>query len=417
MGATRRYRLAAGVGAAVIAAGTLSACGSGDQGITVNVYKYNQENFQAIVDNCNARAGGRYNIVYNKLPREADGQREQMVRRLAAEDDSMDVLGLDVTWTAELAKAGWIKEFTGSVKSQVENGTLPTPLQTATYEGKLYGAPDNTNVQLLWYRSDLVPTPPKTWDEMISMAEALVAEGKPGRIVGQGRQYEGLVVLFNTLVNSNGGTILDENGTKAILDDKAVEALAALKKLATSTAIDPSFSNAAEDDARLAMEAGRAAFQLNWPYVYSAAQKKPDFAANFKWALYPTLSGGESKVTVGGINYAVSRYSAHPDEAFDAVLCLRSAENQKIAAVKDGVPPTIRSVYDDPEMDEAYPMKDAILQTLENASTRPNSPAYQNVSTVISTILSPPADIDPQRTADRMRKELQDAIESKGVLP
>jgi multiple sugar transport system substrate-binding protein len=417
MGGTRRYRLAAGVGAAVLAAGTLTACGSGDGGITVNVYKYPQENFQAIVDSCNSKAGGRYKIVYNKLPREADGQREQMVRRLAAEDDSMDVLGLDVTWTAELAKAGWIKEFTGSVKSQVETGTLKTPLDTATYEGKLYGAPDNTNVQLLWYRSDLVPTPPKTWDEMISMAEALVAEGKPGRIVGQGKQYEGLVVLYNTLVNSNGGTILDENGTKAIVDDKAVQALAALKKLATSKAIDPSFSNAAEDNARLAMEGGNAAFQLNWPYVYAAAQKKPDFAKNFKWAPYPTVSGEQAKVTVGGINYAVSNYTTHPDESFDAVLCLRGAESQKLAALKDGVPPTIESVYDEPEMAEAYPMRDDIKETLKNASVRPRTPAYQNVSTVISTILSPPASIDPQATADRLRKELQDALDSKGVLP
>ncbi len=387
-------------------------------GITVNVYKYNQENFQAIVDSCNAKAGGRYKIVYNKLPREADGQREQMVRRLAAEDDSMDVLALDVTWTAELAKAGWLKEFTGSVKSQVESGTLQTPLDTATYEGKLYGAPDNTNVQLLWYRSDLVPTPPKTWDEMISMAEALVAEGKPGLIAGQGKQYEGLVVLFNTLVNSNGGKILDENGTKAIVDAKAVEALGALKKLATSKAIDPSFSNSTEDPARLLMESGKAAFELNWPYVYASAQKKPDFAKDFKWAPYPAFGGESAKVTVGGINYAVSNYTTHADESFDAVLCLRGAESQKLAALKDGVPPTIEAVYDEPEMVEAYPMKEATSwrRSRPRAPGR-ETPAYQNVSTVISTILSPPANIDPQATADRLRQELQDALDSKGVLP
>ncbi|TWP49289.1 ABC transporter substrate-binding protein [Lentzea tibetensis] len=416
-GAKRRRRLAAAMGAALVAVPVLAACGSGDGGITVNVYKYNQENFQAIVDGCNAKANGKYKIVYNKLPREADGQREQMVRRLAAEDDSMDVLALDVTWTAELAKAGWIKEFTGSVKSQVENGTIQTPLDTASYEGKLYGAPDNTNVQLLWYRGDLVPTPPKTWDEMIQMAEDLVAQGKPGLIAAQGKQYEGLVVLFNTLVNSNGGTILDENGTKAIVDDKAVEALEALKKLATSKAIDPSFSNSTEDPARLLMESGKAAFQLNWPYVYAAAQKKPDFAANFKWAPYPTVSGDKSKVTVGGINYAVSNYTLHPDESFEAVLCLRGAESQKLAAIKDGVPPTLKEVYDDPEMATAYPMKDAILETLENASVRPRTPAYQNVSTVISTILSPPGSIDPKATGDRLRTELQNALDSKGVLP
>jgi multiple sugar transport system substrate-binding protein len=412
-----RHRIVAALGAAIVAAPVLVACGSTDGGITINVYKYPQESFQKIVDQCNAKAGGRYNIVYNKLPREADGQREQMVRRLAAADPSMDVLGLDVTWTAELAKAGWIKEFTGSAKSAVETGTLKTPLDTARYEGKLYGAPDNTNVQLLWYRGDLVSTPPKTWDEMIQMAKDLKAQGKPALIEGQGKQYEGLVVLYNTLVNSAGGTILDDNGTKAVIDDGAVKALEVLKKFASSDVADPSFSNATEDVARLAMEAGNAAFMLNWPYVYAAGAKKPDYIKNLKWAPYPSVGSGDSKVTVGGINYAVSNYTRHAAESFDAVSCLRSPESQKFAAINDGVPPTIESVYSDPDMAKPYPMKDAILETLKTASVRPRTPAYQNVSTVISTILSPPASIDPKATADRLRTELQAALDSKGVLP
>ncbi|GAB2990828.1 ABC transporter substrate-binding protein [Saccharothrix stipae] len=413
------HRLAAAGGAALIATSVLAGCGSGDGGITINVYKYPQENFQKIVDNCNAQADG-YEIVYHKLPREADGQREQMVRRLAAEDSGMDVLALDVTWTAELAKAGWIKEFTGQAKALVEDGTLETPLETARYEGKLYGAPDNTNVQLLWYRADLVPTPPKTWDEMIEIGSRLQGDGNddtPGLVAAQGKQYEGLVVLYNTLVNTAGGQIIDDSGTKAVVDDGAVKALEVLKKFATSDVVDPSFSNAAEDDARLAMEGGKAAFMLNWPYVYAAAQSVQDIAKNLKWAPYPSIDGEPAEVTVGGINYAVSAFTEHERESFDAVQCLRGAESQKFAAINDGVPPTIESVYDDPEMAEPYPMKEAILETLKNASARPRTPAYQNVSTVISTILSPPAGIDPQRTADRLRTELQDALDSKGVLP
>ncbi|GGP60916.1 ABC transporter substrate-binding protein [Saccharothrix coeruleofusca] len=415
-GAKPRHRLAAAGGAALIAASALAGCGSGGGGLTINVYKYPQENFQKIVDKCNERNAG-YEIVYHKLPREADGQREQLVRRLAAGDTGMDVLGLDVTWTAELAEAGWIKEFTGEAKARVEDGTLETPLETARYEGKLYGAPDNTNVQLLWYRGDLVPTPPRTWDEMIDMGAQLEAQGKPGLVEATGKQYEGLVVLFNTLVRSAGGEIIDDSGTKAVVDDKAVKALEVLKKFATSEVVDPSFSNAAEDDARLAMERGDAAFMLNWPYVYAAAQANPEFAKNLKWAPFPSIDGGDAKVTVGGVNYGVSAFTEHPEESFDAVLCLRSAENQKFAAINDGVPPTIESVYEDPEMAEPYPMKEAILETLKSATVRPRTPAYQNVSTVISTILSPPASIDPQATADRLRGELQDALDSKGVLP
>ena len=71
--------------------------------------------------------------------------------------------------------------------------------------------PDNTNTQLLWYRSDLVPTPPTTWAQMIADAEQLAKEGKPHYIEIQGAQYEGATVWFNTMVASAGGSILNRD--------------------------------------------------------------------------------------------------------------------------------------------------------------------------------------------------------------
>ena len=35
------------------------------------------------------------------------------------------------------------------------------------YKGTIFGMPDNSNTQLLWYRKDLVPNPPTTWAQMI----------------------------------------------------------------------------------------------------------------------------------------------------------------------------------------------------------------------------------------------------------
>ena len=89
----------------------LAACSSDSGGIpTINVYYAPEENFQKVVDDCNEEAQGRYRIAYQGLPRGADDQRVQMVRRLAAGDPGMDVLGLDVTWTQEFASAEWIRE-------------------------------------------------------------------------------------------------------------------------------------------------------------------------------------------------------------------------------------------------------------------------------------------------------------------
>ena len=205
----------------------------------------------------------------------------------------MDILGLDVTWEAEFAEAGWILPWTGTFKQQAEAGTLKVPLQTATWKGKLYAVPYNSNTQLLWYRSDLVKTPPKTWDQMISDAEQLAKQGKPHLIEIQGAQYEGTTVWFNTMVSSAGGSILTPNGQHASLGSPAVDALKIMKRLATSPAADPSLPVQMEDQNRLAMESGAAAFELNYPFVYpSMKADKPDLFKHFKWALYPSVIAG-----------------------------------------------------------------------------------------------------------------------------
>ncbi|MBB5114957.1 ABC transporter substrate-binding protein [Micromonospora echinospora] len=412
---------AAAAAAALALVAPLAACGSGgDGGVpTINLYYPPEQNLQKVVDNCNTAAQGRYRIDYRVLPREADEQRVQMVRRLAAQDSGMDVLGLDVTWTQEFASAKWIREWTGQDKADVEQGTLAGPLDTARYEDKLYAAPKNTNVQLLWYRTDLVSQPPKTWDEMISAAQQLKEQGKPYQVLTMGAQYEGLVVLYNTLAESAGGKILSDDGKKAEMDAGAVRALDQLKKFATSGVTSPSFSNALEDPVRLEFQSGKGAFQVNWPFVYPALQEaNPELAKNVKWARVPGIDPGTpSKVTIGGVNLAVSSYSKHPEEAFEVARCLRNAENQKFSAVNDGVPPTIEAVYDDPEMTEAYPMKETILEELKEPAVRPLTPAYQSISTVMSAILSPPSAIRPEQTADELRKAISDALESKGVLP
>jgi multiple sugar transport system substrate-binding protein len=419
----RRGRVVRITAVATALALVVSAAGCGSDGTggtpTINLYYPPEQNLQQVVDECNLQAQGRYRIAYRILPRAADDQRVQLVRRLAATDSGMDVLGLDVTWVQEFASADWILEWTGERRAEAERGTLAGPLATAQYQDRLYAAPKNTNVQLLWYRTDLVPQPPQTWDELIRMSQDLKGRGQPYQVVTMGAQYEGLVVLFNTMTASAGGAIVSEDGTRTAFDQGAVKALEMLKRFATAGVTAPSFSNAIEDEVRLAFQDGDGAFQLNWPFVYPAMQEAaPDLAKKVRWARYPAMDGSTpSRVTIGGINLAVSAYSRHPQESFEAASCLRNAEHQRFSAIKDGVPPTIESVYADPEMAKAYPMRQVILDELRDAAVRPRTPAYQNISTVLSAALSPPASIKPDRTAVELRRAISDALESKGVLP
>ncbi|MGW4022910.1 ABC transporter substrate-binding protein [Streptomyces sp. NPDC005009] len=409
--------------ALTLLASTLAACG-GDEDTsrpTLDWYNFPDDSgaLQQAADRCSRASGGRYRISYHKLPRAADGQRQQLVRRLAAEDDSLDILGLDVTWAAEFAEARWIREWTGEAKRRATEGTLRAPLRTATWKGKLYAVPYNTNIQLLWYREDLVPTPPKTWSEMLNMSRELARRGEPHYVEIQGAQYEGLTVWFNSLVNSAGGSILDPSATEPSLGPPAVRAASIMRDLANSPAADPSLPNQMEDQNRLAMESGVAAFELNYPFVYpSMRSNNPRLFKVFRWAPYPRVDADRpSRPTVGGIDLAVSAYSRHPGLAFEAALCLRDRENQLTAALEGGLPPTLRALYDDPAFMKQYPFSEEVLSSLERASVRPLTPAYQNVSIAVSHTLSPPSEIEPESAVDTIREQIDQALRSEGVIP
>src|SRR5438046_6760362 len=150
-GGTRyaRKRMVAGVASAVLAATGLAACSSANAGtgpVTLTYYLYPDTSIatSTAVSNCSKQSGGKYKISYQQLPQSADGQRQQLVRRLAAHDGSIDIMGLDVTWEAEFAQAGWIVPWTGSYLAQAQDGTLKPAQETAMWNGQLYAVPDKT---------------------------------------------------------------------------------------------------------------------------------------------------------------------------------------------------------------------------------------------------------------------------------
>ena len=402
---------------AIVTSLALGACGvGGDEGGSgpraINWYAFNEPggSYQMAVDNCNKQSNGRYTINYVKLPNIADQQRELLVRRLAAEDDDIDLMSLDVIWTAEFAQAEWIVPWEGERRSTAEEGKLDGPLETVRYEDQIWAIPHTSNTQLLWYRKDRVDPPPDdfTWDEMIDQA---VENGTSVEV--QAAQYEGLVVWINALIAGAGGQVVGDEGEAAV-DDTARRAAEIERKLATSPAAPPGMSTNREDQARQGFESGRSDYQINYTFIYPSAEAIKGFQDKIGWARYPrTDKDEESRPPLGGFNIAVSAYSANQDLAFDAAECLAGPENQALSAELGGLPPTTESVYDDPKVQKAFPFADLLRESIDAAGPRPVTPAYSDISLAIQKTFHPPDAVDPDAVVETLRDRIDKAVEGK----
>jgi multiple sugar transport system substrate-binding protein len=398
----------------------LGGCGSSANGpVTLNwdVFPEPSGSFAKAAADCSAASHGAYKIQIDFLSNASDQQRQTLVQRLAAGDSSIDILAMDVDWTAEFASAGWIRPWTGTNRTAASKGLLPGPLKTATYDGKLYAAPINSNTEILWYRKDLVKTPPTTWNQMIDDAIQLAKEGKPHYIEEQGAKYEGLVVWFNSLVNSAGGGIIGP-GNKVTVGPSTKIAATIMKRLATSPAADPGLNTSEEGPGNSVFDAGQAAFEINYPFVWSGTKATaPKIFKEMGYALFPAVVPGTApKVSIGGYNLGVSTHSAHPQQAFAAIRCLIEPQNQIRDADKGGLAPVLASIYNEPSFEKAYPFHQLIKAQLENYGLRPQTPEYQDLTLAIQDTLQPASAIDPANIVSKLGNEIKAALKGQSLL-
>ena len=405
----------------------LLAGGCGDEGggsgTTLRFFIFNEPGGgpQKAAEACSKDSGGAYDIRFEYLPSRADQQREQLVRRLGAEDDTIDLVGMDIIWTGEFANAGWLEPIPEDRQGALTENVFESVLKTAQFEDRLYNVPIWSNTQLLWYRKDLVDEAPATWDEMLEASERIGRE--EGRIQVQANRYEGLVVWANAMIESAGTSFLSGPETVELEREATERALAIMGRVTGGASASADVDTSNEDSARLGFEGGNSAFMINYPFVFpSAKENAPKIFENMGAAKYPAVEDGTpSKPPLGGINIGVSAFSKHKDEAFDAIECLIKAENQIAIAKAGGLPPVREDLYDSPEIEDVYPgFADVVAQSIRDAAPRPSeSPAYQDLALGIQRGLHPVSKIDPENPGpayDRLKEYVDQAVKREGLL-
>jgi multiple sugar transport system substrate-binding protein len=416
----RRFRRRGVASAAtlLVTAGTLAACGGGSGGASTLVWYINPDSGgQAeIAGRCTEEAGGRYVIEVSQLPRDSPSQREQLVRRLAAEDSSIDIMSLDPPYIPEFAQAGFLAPVPEDVAERVTEDVVQSAIEGSTWDGEVVAVPFWANTQLLWYRKSVAEAAgldmeePVTWEQIV---EAARSEGKT--VSAQGIRSESLTVWVNALVESAGGSIIEEQASAPEdyqfgLDSEAgARAAEVMRAVAESGAVGAAFSTANEDSNATQFEGENGGFMVNWPFVWpralgavEAGTMDASVPEDYGWALYPRVDENEpSAPPYGGINLGIGAFSENVDFAFEAAECIVSEENQSYYFTTNGNPAAKATVYEDPEVLEVFPQAPVIRESLEMAAPRPLTPYYSEVSGSIQREFHPPASVDPQSTPEQ----------------
>ncbi|RKS79784.1 carbohydrate ABC transporter substrate-binding protein (CUT1 family) [Actinomadura pelletieri DSM 43383] len=424
--------LRAGV-ALTLVAGGLAACGGGGGTPTLNWYINPDNGGQAaIAASCTKAAGGQYRIKTALLPSDATQQREQLIRRLAAEDKGVDLMSLDPVFVAEAANAGFLRPFTASEAAPLTQGVFDSAVRSSTWEGRLYAAPFWANTQLLWYRKSVAqkagidPTAPDfTWDKLIDAAV------RTNTTIGvQGNRYEGYMVWINALIASAGGRIISdaEKGDEARIEIDSPagrQAAAIIQKLARSRAASPTLSTDIEEPSRATINGPRGGFLLNWGYVWRAEQGDAEagainknIPADLGWARYPRVNPGqESRPPFGGIEIGVSAYGKHRDDlAIEAVRCITSPANMKRYMLDEGNVAARPAIFSDPDILKEFPMAPLMRDSIAAAAPRPATPYYADVSGAIQSRWHPPASVNPNTTPRESAEFIRAVLRGQALL-
>ncbi|MFC9770662.1 MULTISPECIES: ABC transporter substrate-binding protein [unclassified Pseudarthrobacter] len=417
------------VATAGVLALTLSACAGGGGGgtsgggsdaeanldsrgpITYVQGKDNSNVVRPLIEKWNA-AHPDEKVTFKEQTDNADQQHDDLVQNFQAKNADYDVASVDVVWTAEFAAKGWLQPLKDKMAIDTK-GMLEPTIEAGSYKGTLYAAPVSSDGGILYYRKDLVPTPPKTWDEMMGMC-SIAKQNNMGCYAGQFKQYEGLTVNASEAINSAGGSVLDKDGKPNLNTPEAEAGLNNLVKAFKDGNIPAEAITYQEEESRRAFQDGKLLFLRNWPYVYNLATTEGSSKVKdvLGMAALPGKDGPGAS-SLGGHSAAVSVYSDHKATSLDFVKFLVEEEQQKFFATQGSLAPVLGDLYQDQELVAKLPYLPVLKTSIENAVPRPVTPFYPAVTKAIQD--NAYAALKGEKPAKDALSDMQKSIETAGA--
>jgi multiple sugar transport system substrate-binding protein len=347
------------------------------------------------------------------LPSASDVAHQFFLTALEGGARDFDVFVVDVVWVAEFARAGWLLDLSPfATPSTIRQEFLPALGDAVIIDGQTRAIPWYVDTGVLYYRTDLVPRAPRTYEELARYVEAATHDRNDlAGFLWQGRQYEGLVCnVYETIWGHGGQT---ERGDRLLLQtEEARAALAHLRSLLRSGVSPRSVTSAGEEETRRAFQAGKAVFMRNWPYAFAETERAGSpLRGKVAIAPLPTLSGDPGHGVLGGYQLAINaRISAEKRDLAIALLAHLTSVDANIAlAIAYGRSPPRHAAYRDARLQTSAPLVAALKPAFERARPRPVTPYYMMLSDILQGEFS--AAIAGIRTAEEALDRAQSLVD------
>ncbi len=274
-----------------------------------------------------------------------------------------DILIADDPWIPQLAEVGALLDLKGA---EAQGWTAAdydwddfnaAPLAAGEWKGVQYGVPLRSNMLMMFYNRALYekagvpePTPALTWEQYLEQAPKLVQDTN-----GDGKVDAWAIdtyfvrepltpTIWQTIMNSNGGSLLDDNGKPAFNNEIGAAALETHKKLldfAPTGAVSHGFSESLQ-----AFRQGVVATMFNWGSVFkgSAIDPKTTTLKPEQVGLQVMPAGSTGPGAHRGIwNGAVSAKSENKQAAWAVLQWLSSKQGEAWHSANLGVFPARKS--------------------------------------------------------------------------
>src|SRR5215218_3500968 len=394
--------------------GRICAMGPGDTGTLPD-----------LIDKFNKQHKGEFQVKYREMPSDTGQYFDQLRTEFQAGGGEIDVIGGDVIWPAQFAAQGWIVDFSDRMPESEQSKYLPGPIESLTYDGKIWGVPWYTDAGMLYYRKDLleqsgISAPPKTWPELQEMAMQVSQDtGTKYGFVFQGSEYEGGVCNGCEYIYTHGGNVLDPaDPSKVVIDSpEAIAGLTTEQSMTKDKVAPLAVSTYTEEETDPAFLNGDAVFARNWPYMYALAGTSDFPKVKPEQIAVAPLPVGEPDPTIastlGGWNFLVNAASDMQEEAWEFIKFMTAPEQMKYRAVNATLLPTLKSLYDDPEVVEAIPVIKLGKEAIQHTRPRPVSPYYGDMSLEMAEQFASvvKGDTSPEQAAKTLQSSLENIIE------